>query len=158
MKRFLALLALIGLVSIGSASAAPLTGPQFLSVPIGAAQGNQYAIITNAMGTAAVNITFTGTYCTSGCTGTSATGQAPNVLIGIYSLSGSANTGTIKCSDVYSGALGSTIIAEGVTLGAGGSATAVVPIPIGGLILANGLTCQMSTAAAVADGILVVYR
>lgn len=161
MKRFgLFLLALCAAVAIASpVSSAPLTIPLF-NIPQTVAPGNQYAIITNAMGTAAVNITFAGTFCTSGCTGTTAVGVAPQQLIGIISLSGSTNTGTIKCSDTYSGALGTPIM-EGVALTAAGAAGSYIfgeQGGNGGLMLINGLTCQMSTAAAVADGILVIYR
>lgn len=161
MKRYaIGLLALCLAVIVASpAMSAPDVAPNF-NIPVAVAPGNQYAIITNAMGTAVVNITYAGTFCASGCTGTSAVGVAPQQLVGIVSLSGSTNTGTIKCSDTYSGALGTPIL-EGVALTAAGAAgSSVFPEQggNGGLKLNSGLSCQMSTAASVADGILVIYR
>jgi len=142
------------------AAALPLTSgvPFFISPVI--QPGLQYQIITNAMGTAAVSITFSGTGCAAGCTTTLAltAGVAPTVFFGAYSESTAANTGTLNCYDNYNAASGNQIVTWPTPPAGGGTSGMYVPSFMGGISLVNGLTCQMTTAASVANGIVVVFR
>ena len=159
MKRILVLAAAIALLCglQGTANAAPLTTVAPFVQQLNT-QGLQYQIITTGMGTATIGITYAGTFCAAGCTGllAAATGSAPAVLVGFYSLAAVVNTGTVTCYDSYNSVAGipiATVVTMPVQTGSVGLA-----YPGGGVLLQNGLTCVTSTAAATANGIMVVFR
>lgn len=152
MRRFLTAAILGGMLCLAApASAAPLPGPppfpSFFQGPV------QYQIITSAMGTANVSMTYTGTWCAAGCTGLigALAGQAPQMFIGAWNPNAAAQVGNLTCFDNLNAASGTQFVIP--ALGGGQSWTS----PGGGFSLTGGITCNMS-AAANGVGVWVFFR